>query len=144
MNEGPRIRKIHFDSRMRVSGGTSNPVFGLAENVELPENTVAMVDNVAIPHSFGTINDSIRYLYLAERGGAAAPYTYNVRKLDLVAAAGHLGTYNASTLKGVLDTALAANPPQFVQTAYTTVAVLATNKIVMTPPANVLAHWPIL
>ena len=44
-----RIRKVHFDPRMRVSGGTRDPTFELAEVLELPDNCVCFIDNVTIP-----------------------------------------------------------------------------------------------
>ena len=61
---------------MRVSGGTSDPTFELSEVLELPDNCVCFVDNVAIPHSWGAVTESNKYLYLAERAGASSPYQY--------------------------------------------------------------------
>ena len=55
------IKKIYIDSRFRTDNSSSSSDFkiSLPESVNLPDNTKFFIDDVAIPHTWYTIEDGI-------------------------------------------------------------------------------------
>ena len=129
-----RFRKIHVDSRFKSSGTHSQFEFPLAEPFSTPEGTVCYVDNVSIPHSWLSVDNSNKYLYIAERAGGG-PYTYTVRRIELAT-----GNHSGTTLKTALQTALNSNTPSTISASYVVTHTLNTNKIAIASPAASVFH----
>ena len=64
MSSGPR--KLYIDSRYRSSGSRSHSdfTFQLAYSVEVPIDSVAIIDSVSVPNVFQTIDSTRNKLYL--------------------------------------------------------------------------------
>ena len=58
-------RKLYIDSRL-CSGTGSDFVYNLAQSVECPQGTAALIDEVLCPNTFMTVDANRRYLYLKE------------------------------------------------------------------------------
>ena len=101
-----KFRKIHVDSRMKSFGTHSNFSFDLKETFDTPEGTVCFCDNALIPHSWQTVTATNKNLYIAERHGTTAPYTYTMRKVQLPE-----GNHSGTSLRSGLATALNTNVP---------------------------------
>ncbi len=101
-----KFRKLHIDSRLRSSGTNSEFDYSLGETFATPENCVCWVDAVVLPHSWSSIDDSNKYLYVAERSGPSTSYTYSVRRVELAT-----GSHSGPSLKGPIQTAFNSNTP---------------------------------
>ena len=132
-----QIRKIHLDSRFKLPGGShSDFEVALPQMLETPENTIAFIDNITIPHSWTSVDESNRYLFLAERAGTSAPYVYSVRRLDIPQHS-HSGT----SYKTALQTALNTNTPAGISATYIVVHTLTTNKCAIAAPSSSVFHF---
>jgi hypothetical protein len=60
--QGPR--KLYIDSRYRSSGSHSDFTFQLAQSIEVPTGTVAIIDTVSVPNVFQTIDATRNKLYV--------------------------------------------------------------------------------
>ena len=137
MGDSLKFRKIHVDSRLRSSGTHSAFDYSLAETFDTPEGCVAYIDNVVLPHSWSSVDDTNNWLYIAERVGSGS-YTYSVRKLQLTT-----GNHSGTTFRTALLTALNTNTPTGVAASYTAMYILTTNKIIVASPdsATVQFHF---
>ena len=63
-------RKIYIDSRMGQGTGSDFTVT-LKQSVQVPENTVAYIDECIVPNTFTTIDANRCFIYLREQNGAA-------------------------------------------------------------------------
>ena len=62
------VRQIHISSDFAVPGGThSDFLIRLSSSVSLPDDTVALVDNILVENSFYTIGSGNDLLYVAEK-----------------------------------------------------------------------------
>ena len=61
-----RIKKVYVDSRYKTSSSISNSAFNfeLNETFDLPDNTVCYIDDISIPHSWWSIENSNNKLYV--------------------------------------------------------------------------------
>ena len=82
MGDSLKFRKVHIDSRLRSSGTHSAFDYSLNETFDTPEGCVAYIDNVVLPHSWSSVDNTNNWLYIAERVGSSS-YTYSVRRLQL-------------------------------------------------------------
>jgi hypothetical protein len=62
MSSGPR--KLYIDSRYRSNGSHSDFTFQLAQSIEVPAGTVAIIDTVSVPNVFQTIDSTRNKLYV--------------------------------------------------------------------------------
>ena len=62
MSSGPR--KLYIDSRYRSNGSHSDFTFQLAQSIEVPAGTVAIIDTLSVPNVFQTIDGTRNKLYL--------------------------------------------------------------------------------
>jgi hypothetical protein len=138
MSEVLKFRKIHVDSRLRSSGTNSDFEYSLSEPFNTPEGTICYIDNVVLPHSWQSVDNTNNWLYLAERVGSGPSYTYTVRKLEL-----STGNMSGTTFRTSLLTALNSNTPTGVPANYTALYVMTTNKIIVASPdaATVQFHF---
>ena len=126
-----KFRKVHIDSRFKASGQNSDFDYELAEPFDCPDGTICYVDNAVIPMSWNTIDTTNQYLYIAERAGTSAPYTFTVRRLDLVT-----GYFSGSALKIALHDQLNTNFPTGISANYIVTHSPSTNRIKVAAPAN--------
>ena len=63
-------RKIYIDSR-QAQGTGSDFQLTLKQSVQVPENTVAYIDDIIIPNCFLTIDASRCWVYMSETFGSA-------------------------------------------------------------------------
>jgi hypothetical protein len=119
---------------MKSSGTHSSFQFPLAEPFDTPEGTVCFVDDVSIPFSWFSVDETNKYLYIAERAGSG-PYTYTVRRIEITT-----GNHGGSTLKAALQNALNANTPATISASYIVTHTLATNKIAIAAPTSSTFH----
>ena len=95
-------RKLYIDSRFRNAGGSASDFqVTLAQSIEVPENHVAFVDSVHVPHVFTSIHGKNRNLYIGEYISSTVTDFKTVQLSE--------GFYNgvtlASELKSKLDAA---------------------------------------
>ena len=101
--------------------------------IACPQNTAAYIDEITVPHSWTSIGDGNRYLYLAEKIGSS---TFVLRRLDIP-----FGNYNGNTYSTALQTALNSNLHAGVSPNYTVAFSLNTNKCTITAPSGVEIHF---
>ena len=130
------IRKVFVDSRFRSEGTNSDFTIDLPFSIETVQNTVAFVDDITVPHSWTSIGDNNRYLYIAERVGSSSPYNYVIRKLDIP-----FSNYNGNTYKTALQTALNTNLVGGVTANYVVTFSITTNKCTITAPSGSEFHF---
>jgi hypothetical protein len=135
MAEVLKFRKIHVDSRLRSSGTNSDFEYSLAETFNTPEGCVCWCDAVVLPHSWMSIDDTNKYLYVAERSGSSGSYNYSVRRVEIAT-----GSHSGSTLKGPIQTALNSNTPTGIGPSYIVTHMLATNQILIATPGASTVH----
>ena len=58
-------RKIYIDSR-QAQGTGSDFTLTLKQSVQVPENTVAYIDDVILPNTFLTVDANRCYIYISE------------------------------------------------------------------------------
>ena len=136
MDENLIIRKVYIDSRFRQEGGHQNPTFDLAQNIRCPLDCVVSLDDVTIPHSWYSVSNNNRYLYIAERAGTNAPYTYTIRRLDIPQR-----NYDGNSYATNLKTALNTNTPANISATYAVVYSPETNKCTIASPATSVFHF---
>ena len=56
--------KLYIDSRYRSSGSHSDFTFSLAQNIQVPEDYVCIVDSFQCPNVFQTINETRNRIYM--------------------------------------------------------------------------------
>ena len=61
-----KIKKAYVDSRFRTRDSNSDSEFKteLKEPLDLPDNTVCYVDDISIPHTWGTIESHNNKFYI--------------------------------------------------------------------------------
>ena len=130
------IRKVYVDSRFRSEGTNAEYTIDLKQNIECPPNTVAFLDDVPIPHTWYSVAENNRYLYIAERAGTAAPYVYTVRRLDI-----YQQNYNIDSYRDALETALNTNPPANIPATYIIAKNQLTHTLTIASPLNSAFHF---
>ena len=130
------IRKVYVDSRFRSEGTNAEYTIDLKQNIECPPNTVAFLDDVTIPHTWYSVAENNRYLYIAERAGTAAPYVYTVRRLDKPQQ-----NYNIDSYRDALETALNTNPPANIPATYIIAKNQLTHTLTIASPLNSAFHF---
>ncbi len=61
------VRKIYFSSKERAYGTSSNWVSELPFSLSLPDNTIAWVTDLSLPHSWWSVDSHNNKLFLLER-----------------------------------------------------------------------------
>ena len=122
-------RKVFIDSRFRSEGTNEDFTFDLPSMIECSQNTVAYIDEITVPHSWTSIGDGNRFLYLAEKIGTS---TFVIRKLDIP-----FGNYDGFSYKAALTTALNSNLHAGVSPNYVVAYDPATHKCTITAPSGV-------
>jgi hypothetical protein len=135
MSESLKFRKIHIDSRLRSSGTNSDFDYSLAETFDTPEGCVCWVDAVVLPHSWRSIDDTNKFLYVAERSGSSGSYTYSVRRVEIAT-----GSHSGPSLKAPIQTALNSNTPAGIGPSYLVTHMASTNQILIATPAASTMH----
>ena len=133
------VRKVFIDSRFRAEGENEDLTFNLPQMIECPTGTVAYIDEITVPHSWTSIGDGNRYLYLAERilgPTIVIPDTYVIRRLDIP-----FGNYDGYQYKAALTTALNTNLHAGVSATYTVDYNPNTHKCTITAPSIVEIHF---
>ena len=92
-------RKLYIDSRL-CSGTGSDFVYNLAQSVECPQGTAALIDEVLCPNTFMTVDSNRRYIYLKEYPQSTSTVFYAARA-ELPE-----GSYNSTTLAAAVAAAL--------------------------------------
>lgn len=127
------IRKIYCDSRFRTEGTNSDYTIDLKQNIECPQNTVAQLDDVTIPHTWYSVANNNRYLYLAER---APGNVYTVRRLDIPQQ-----NYNLDNYAEALESALNSNLPPNIPATYVIAQNQRTHTLTIAAPATSAFHF---
>ena len=129
------IRKVYVDSRFRTEGTNSDFTLDLKQNIETQQNTVAFLDDVTIPHTWYSVAENNRYLYLAERAGTST-YVYTVRRLDIPQK-----NYNIDNYKDALESALNSNLPTNIPATYAIAKNLQTHTLTIAAPSTSVFHF---
>ena len=127
------IRKVYTDSRMRTEGTNASYTIDLKQNIECPPNTVAFLDDVTIPHTWYSVAENNRYLYIAER---APGNVYTVRRLDIPQQ-----NYNIDTYKDALESALNSNLPPNIPATYAIAKNQQTHTLTIAAPSTSVFHF---
>ena len=92
-----KIKKIYIDSRSKTSDNVSNNnfKFEIKEAIDLPSNTVCYIDDIAIPHSWYSIEDLHNKIYIQR--------VYGGTRIDGTIITIPVGNYNASRLASVIQ-----------------------------------------
>ena len=121
---------------MKSSGTHSNFRFDLKVTFDTPEGCIVYCDNASVPHSWQSIDQTNRNLYLAERHGTSSPYTYTVRKIELAT-----GNHSGTSLRSTLETLLNLNVPSQSTATWAVAYTLATNKLTIAAPNVTVFHF---
>jgi len=132
MDENLIIRKVYIDSRFRQEGGHQDPTFDLAQNIRCPLDCVVSLDDVTIPHSWYSVSNNNRYLYIAERAGGN---TYTIRRLDIPQR-----NYDGNAYAQNLTTALNTNTPPNISATYAVIYSPETNRCTIAAPIPSVFH----
>ena len=89
-------RKIYIDSR-QAQGTGSDFLLTLKQSVQVPENTVAYIDDVILPNTFLTVDANRSYIYISETNGTT---TFSFRTQIAY------GNYSGIDLAAALQTTL--------------------------------------
>ena len=92
-------RKIYIDSRLGQGTGSDFTVT-LKQSVQVPENTVAYIDECIVPNTFTTIDANRRFIYIREQVGT----TVTDRRAQIA-----YGNYAGVDLATALQAALQVN-----------------------------------
>ena len=113
------VRKIHVSSDFRKPGGTpSDFSIALSSSVQLPDDTVAYIDNITINNSFYTVTTGFSdLLYIAEKVGT----TITCRSIQLPQ-----GNYSLISYAQALGNALNTGAPASLGTTPYTVSYFLT------------------
>jgi hypothetical protein len=130
------IRKVYVDSRFRSEGSNSDFTIDLKQNIETPPGTVAFLDDVTIPHTWYSVANNNRYLYIAERAGILPPYVYTVRQLDIPQT-----NYNIDTYREALESALNSNLPNNITATYIVAANTDEHTLTIAAPLFAAFHF---
>ena len=133
MEGGLVVRKVFVDSRFRSEGTNEDVTISLPQMIECPTNTVAYIDEITVPHSWYSVGDGNRYLYLAEKVSSS---TFVIRKLDIP-----FGNYDGFKYKDALKLALNTNLHAGVPATYTVEYNPSTHKCTVTAPTGVEIHF---
>ena len=113
------VRKIHVSSDFRKPGGTpSDFSIALSSSVQLPDDTVAYIDNITINNSFYTVTTGFSdLLYIAEQAAS----TITCRSIQLPQ-----GNYSLISYAKALEDALNTGAPASLGTTPYTVTYFLT------------------
>ena len=100
-------RKIYIDSR-QAQGTGSDFTLTLKQSVQVPENTVAYIDDVILPNTFLTVDANRCYIYMSETVGTA---TLSFR--TQIAYGNYAGIDLAAALQTALRQHTIINPGQY-------------------------------
>ena len=77
-------RKIYIDSRQAIGTGSDFRVT-VKQSVQVPENTVAYIDDVILPDTFLTVDANRGYVYVSETyGGATLSFRIQIPLWELL------------------------------------------------------------
>ena len=73
------VKKIYIDNKFRAPDSKSSSYFKfeLKETILLPQNTIAYIDNITIPHSWYSVETGINdklYIYICQPASPRPPF----------------------------------------------------------------------